>query len=56
MRELEGLDLLHFDDLLEEEERMARDSVRSWVDERVLPHIEEWAWNCHFPRELATEL
>ncbi|MEJ2580992.1 MAG: acyl-CoA dehydrogenase family protein [Acidobacteriota bacterium] len=56
MRELEGLDLLHLDDLLDEEERMARDSVRSWVDERILPHIEEWAWNCHFPRELAVEL
>ncbi len=56
MGELEGLDLLHLDDLLDEEERMARDSVRSWVDERVLPHIEDWAWRCHFPRELAVEL
>jgi glutaryl-CoA dehydrogenase len=56
MRELEGLDLLHVDDLLDDEERMVRDSVRSWVDERVLPHIEDWAWECRFPRELAAEL
>jgi len=56
MKELDGLDLFHVDEMLDDEERMARDTVRDWVDERVLPHIEEWAWECHFPRELATEL
>jgi glutaryl-CoA dehydrogenase len=56
MRELEGLDLLRVDDLLNDEERMVRDTVRSWVDERVLPYIEQWAWDCRFPSELAAEL
>ena len=56
MQELDGLDLFHVDEMLDDEERMARDTVRDWVDERVLPHIEEWAWECRFPRELATEL
>jgi len=56
MKELDGLDLLHIDEMLDEEERMVRDTVRQWVDERVLPHVEAWAWDCHFPRELAKEL
>jgi glutaryl-CoA dehydrogenase len=56
MHELDGLDLLQLDGMLADEERMARDSVREWVDRKVLPHIEEWAWECRFPRELAIEL
>jgi glutaryl-CoA dehydrogenase len=56
MDELAGFDLLHFDELLSDEERLVRDTVRGWVDKRVLPEIERWAWDCHFPRELASEL
>jgi glutaryl-CoA dehydrogenase len=43
MKELDGFDLLHIDEMLEDEERMVRDTVRQWVDERVLPHVEAWA-------------
>ena len=50
MQELDGLDLFHFDEMLSDEERMVRDTVRTWVGDRVLPNIEEWAWDCHFPR------
>jgi glutaryl-CoA dehydrogenase len=56
MRELEGLDLLEFDGMLSEDERMVRDTARDWVADRVLPSIERWAWDCHFPRELVPEL
>ena len=56
MREFDGFDLYHIDDMLSDEERMVRDSVREWVDERILPHIEQWAWDCHFPRELVAEM
>jgi glutaryl-CoA dehydrogenase len=56
MQELDGLDLLRFDDLLSDEERMVRDTVREWVAGRILPHIEQWAWDCHFPRELVPEM
>jgi glutaryl-CoA dehydrogenase len=56
MHELDGLDLLQLDGMLADEERMARDSVRRWVDNRVLPNIEAWAWECRFPPELAVEL
>ncbi len=52
----EDLDLYRFDDLLTEEERMVRDTVRSWVERRVLPEIEEWAWRGEFPRHLVPEM
>jgi glutaryl-CoA dehydrogenase len=42
--------------MLEEDERRVRDTVRGWVDDRILPEIEQWAWDCHFPTELAREL
>jgi glutaryl-CoA dehydrogenase len=46
------LDLYAIDELLTDEERMVRDAVREWVDEMILPGIEEWAWEGRFPREL----
>jgi glutaryl-CoA dehydrogenase len=56
MRDLGDLDLYQVDSLLTDEERMVRDSVRSWVDERVLPEVESWAWDCRFPTELVPEM
>jgi glutaryl-CoA dehydrogenase len=50
------LDLYDVDALFSDDERMARDTVRNWVDERVIPHIERWAWEEHFPRELVPEM
>src|SRR3546814_933683 len=40
----EGVDYLGFDTLLTEEQRLVRDTVRGWVDDRVLPIIEDAAW------------
>ena len=51
-----SLDLYGVEELLTDEERMVRDTVRSWVRERVLPHIEGWAWEGRFPRELVPEM
>lgn len=56
MRAFSDLDLYQIDSLLTDEERMIRDSVRRWVDHRVLPDIEEWAWHCRFPTELIPEM
>jgi len=56
MRRNDDLDLYRIDDLLEDDERRVRDAVREWVDARVLPHIEQWAWDCHFPVELVAEM
>lgn len=50
------LDLYLVEELYTQEERMVRDAVREWVDERVLPNIEEWAWEGRFPRELIPEM
>jgi len=56
MSTFEGSDFYRIDDLLSDEERTIRDTVRSWVDERVLPIIEEHYQNGTFPMELAREM
>jgi glutaryl-CoA dehydrogenase len=49
-------DFLGLDNLLSEEERAIRDSVREFVGDRVLPHIAEWFETARIPRDLAREL
>ena len=51
-----GVDYLDSDSLLTEEQRLVRDTVRGWVEEKVLPIIEEAAWEGRFPRELVPEM
>lgn len=51
-----GTDLLRIDALLSEEERLVRDSVARWVDERWMPIVTEHFRAGTFPKELATEL
>ncbi len=36
-----GVDFLHLDELLSEEERLARDSVREFTSREFLPHVQE---------------
>ncbi|HLV71178.1 MAG TPA: acyl-CoA dehydrogenase family protein [Vulgatibacteraceae bacterium] len=51
------MDVLRVDDQLTDEERMVRDTVRTYVAERVLPHVADWFEDGVFPvRELAPEL
>ncbi len=50
------LDLYGVDELFTEEERLVRDSVRRFVDERVLPIIEEHNRNATFPKHLIGEM
>jgi len=45
-------DFLDIDRLLSGEERLIRDTVRSWVADNVAPRIEEWYERGEFPREL----
>lgn len=47
-----GVDYVGLDDELSTEERMARDTVRRYVDEEVLPVIEESYLEGRFPEEL----
>jgi len=49
-------DYLDFDTLLTEEQRLVRDTVGDFVDEKVLPIIEDAAWEGRFPRELVPGL
>ena len=50
------LDFLAIDRLLSEEERLIRDTVRSFVTDKVLPEIAGWFERGELPRELAKEL
>src|SRR5579884_1089419 len=49
-------DLYNVDHLLSEEERMVRDTVRKFVQERVLPIIGEHFEAGTFPRDLIPEM
>ena len=53
---LDPLDFLAIDALLDEEERAIRDTVRSFVREKVLPDVGDWFEQGILPRELMTEL
>jgi glutaryl-CoA dehydrogenase len=57
MSEFRGLDFYRTDDLLSEEEKLVRDTVRTFVSDRVLPildrHFEEAKFPAHLIREMA---
>lgn len=54
--ELDPLDFLDIDALLGEEERLVRDTVRTFVRSRVLPGIDDWFEKGIFPREMGAEI
>jgi glutaryl-CoA dehydrogenase len=47
-----GVDFIEFDALLSEDERLVRDSTRKWVEENVIPIIEQCNRDGKFPREI----
>lgn len=47
--EFESPDFYHLDDLLTEEHKLIRESIRSFVKKEITPFIENWAENNHFP-------
>lgn len=49
-------DYYQVDDLLTDEHKMIRDSVRTWVKKSVSPIIEEYAQKAEFPAHLVKEL
>jgi len=51
-----GVDYIDFDHLLSDEERMVRDTVRAFVDDRVMPIIEECHREGRTPLELVPEM
>ncbi len=52
----QGVDYYHLDELLTDEEKLIRDSVREWVNSKVIPIIEEHFRNATFPQHLFGEM
>jgi glutaryl-CoA dehydrogenase len=48
----EGHDYFQIDDLLTNEHKLIRDSVRQWVKKEVSPIIEDYAQKSEFPNHL----
>ncbi|RAI94031.1 acyl-CoA dehydrogenase family protein [Algoriphagus yeomjeoni] len=48
----EGVDFLELDDLLTEEHKLIRTSIRDFVKKEISPYIEDWAQKAHFPTEI----
>ncbi len=49
-------DFLRIDGLLDDEERLLRDTVRRFVADRILPDVGRWYEEGTFPRDLAKEM
>jgi glutaryl-CoA dehydrogenase len=54
--DLRPRDFLAIDGLLDDEERMIRDTVRQFVQDKVVPNVGEWFEEARIPLELAKEL
>jgi glutaryl-CoA dehydrogenase len=47
-----GVDFMEIDSLFSDEDKLVRQTVREFVDQEVLPHIEEWNREGKFPMHL----
>src|SRR5437868_3475874 len=47
-----GVDFIQFDSLLSDEERMVRDTARQFIEDNLIPIIEQCNRDGRFPREL----
>jgi len=56
MRPFDGVDFYLFDNQLNEEEKLVRQSVRTWVRERYLPIVEEHFERATFPTQMIPEI
>jgi glutaryl-CoA dehydrogenase len=56
MEKFSGFDFYNIDAMLSDEELMVRDLVRGWVEDRILPDIEEHCRKGTFPFELVPEI
>ncbi|MEQ9424604.1 MAG: acyl-CoA dehydrogenase family protein [Cyclobacteriaceae bacterium] len=45
-------DFYLMDDMLTEEHKLIRSSIRDFVKKEITPFIEDWAQDCHFPQEI----
>ena len=56
MDEFRGVDFYRMDELLSEEEKMVRETARSFVNKRVIPIIDQHFESGTFPMELVPEM
>jgi len=49
-------DYYALDELLTDEHKLIRDTVRAWIKKEVSPYIETWAQNCEFPKHLVPQM
>jgi glutaryl-CoA dehydrogenase len=56
MAKFQGVDYYDIDSLLDEDERMVRDTVRGWVDDHLMPVIEHAYIERKFPKELIPQM
>ena len=52
----QGLDFFNIDPLLNEEERMVRDTIRQFVSDKVIPIIERHNREATFPINLVPQI
>ncbi len=52
----QNVDLIRFDTLLNEDERMVRNTARQFVEDNIIPIIEECFREGRFPRELVPQM
>jgi len=51
-----GVDFIGFDSLLSDDERLSRDTARQFIEDKLVPIIEECNREGRFPRELVPEM
>ena len=51
-----GVDFIGFDNLLSDDERLARDTARQFIEDNLVPIIEECNREGRFPRELVPQM
>ena len=56
MHKFQGVDFYAIDELFSDEERMIRDTIREWVDDKVLPIIAEYCRKGTFPDQLIPQM
>ncbi len=56
MAKFQGLDFLRLDDLLSDEEKITRDTVRRFVDDKFMPLIDDHFEKATFPMEIIPEV
>ena len=52
----ESPDFYNIDDLLTEEHKLIRSSIRDFVKKEISPNIESWCQQAYFPKEIVPKL